>query len=69
MILLSLLPHSYNYIVTIMLYVKETLILEEVTSTLLSNEIRKMLNQKEQEGPGLVVTGRKERKEGKKSSG
>ena len=41
MILLNLLPHSYNYIVTIMLYVKETLILEEVTSTLLSNEIRK----------------------------
>ena len=33
-----------------MLYGKETLILEEVTSTLLSNEIRKRPNQEEQIG-------------------
>ena len=33
-----------------MLYSKETLILEEVTTTLLSNEIRKRPNQEEQEG-------------------
>ena len=52
-----------------MLYGKETLILEEVTSTLLSNEIRKRPNQEEQIGSGLVVTGRKERGEGKKGPG
>ena len=52
-----------------MLYDKETLILEEVTSTLLSNEIRKMPNQEEQKGSGLVVTGRKGKGEGKKSPG
>ena len=40
LILLSSLPESYDYIVTTMLYGKETLILEEVTSTLLFNEIR-----------------------------
>ena len=48
LILLSSLPKSYDHIVTIMLYCKETLILEEVTSTLLSNEIRKKPNQEEQ---------------------
>ena len=41
LILLSSLPESYNLIVTTMLYGKETLILEEVTLTLLSNKIRK----------------------------
>ena len=44
LILLSSLPESYDYIVSTMLYGKETLILEEVTSTLLSNEIRKRPN-------------------------
>ena len=41
LILLSLLPESYDHIVTTMFYGKETLILEQVTSTLLFNEIRK----------------------------
>jgi len=41
LILLSSLPESYDHIVTTMLFDKETLIFEEVTSTLLSNEIRK----------------------------
>ena len=41
------------------LYGMKTLILEEITSTFLFNEIRKRPNQKEQEGLGLVVTGRK----------
>ena len=40
-ILLSLLPKSYNHIVITMLYGKKIFILKEVTSTLLSNEIRK----------------------------
>ena len=47
LILLSSLPESYDHIVTTMLYGKETLILEEVTSTLLSNDIRKIPNQEE----------------------
>jgi len=66
LICLSLLSESYDHSLTIMLYGKKTLILEEVTSILLSNEIRKMPNQVEQEGSILVVMGRKER-EGKKS--
>ena len=69
MILLSSLSESYDRIVTTMLYDKETLILKEVTSTLLSNEIRKRPNQEEQIGSSLVVTERKGRGEGKKGSG
>ena len=60
-ILLSSLLELYDHIITTMLYGKETLILEEVTSTLLSNEIRKRPNQVEQEGSGLVAMGRKEK--------
>ena len=41
LILLSSLLESYDQIVTTMLYSKKTLILKEVTSTLLSNEISK----------------------------
>ena len=52
-----------------MLYGKETLILEKITSTLLFNEIRKKSNQEEQEGLGLMVTGRKGRGDGKKILG
>ena len=66
LILLSSLPQSYDHIVTIMLYDKETLVLEEVTSTLLSNEIRKKLNKEEQTRSSLVIMGRKGRGKGKK---
>ena len=41
LILLSLLSESYDYIVTTILYGKKILILKEVTSTLLSNEIKR----------------------------
>jgi len=67
LILLSSLLESYNHIITTMLYSKKTLILEEITSTLLSNEIRKKPNQVEQEGLDLVVTRRKGNEEEKKS--
>jgi len=50
LILLNSLPESYDHIMTTMLYGKETLILEEVTPTLLSNEIRKRSNQEERTG-------------------
>jgi len=43
--------------------------LEEVTSTLLSNEIRKRPNQEEQEKSGLMVMGKKRMGEGRKGSG
>jgi len=66
LILLSLLPQSCGHIIATILCGEEALILEEVTSTLLSNEIKKMSNQEEQEGSGLVVTGRKGRGEEKK---
>ena len=39
LILLNSFPQTYDHIVTTMLDGKETLILEKVTSTLLSNEI------------------------------
>ena len=67
LILLSSLSESYDHIVTTMLYDKKTLILEEVMSTLLSNEIRKKSNQEKQKESGLVVTVRKGRGEGRKS--
>ena len=41
----------------------------DLNLTLLSNEIRKRSNQKEHEGSGLVVMGRKGREEGKKGPG
>ena len=44
LILLNSFSQSYNHIITTILYGKETLILDEVTSTLLSNGIRKMPN-------------------------
>ena len=69
MILLSSLSESYAYIITTMLYGKETLILKEVTSTLLSNEIKKKPNQEEQKGSDLVVIRRKGGGERKKSPG
>jgi len=68
LILLSSLSKLYDHIVTTILYEKETLFLEEVTTILLSNKIRKKPNRDEQEGLGLVVMGRKGRR-GKKSSG
>ena len=66
MILLSSLSESFDHIVIIILFGKETLILEEVMSTHLSNEIRKKPNQVEQTGSDFVVTGRKGRGEGRK---
>jgi len=69
LILLSSLPQLDNHIVTTMFYGKKTLILTEVTSTLLSNDIRKKPIQEEQEGSGLVIARRKRRGEGKKGRG
>jgi len=48
-----------------MLYSKKTLILEEVTSTLLSNEIRKRSNQEEKDRVWWSLKGKEEKKERK----
>ena len=42
LILPSLLSQSYDHIIITMIYGKKTLILDELTSTLLSNEVRKI---------------------------
>lgn len=44
LLLLSSLPESYNHLVTSILYGKETLKMEEVTSTLIANESMEMPN-------------------------
>ena len=65
LILLSYLSESYDHIITTMLYGKETLILEEVTLTLLSSEIRKRLKIKrsKQDRVWWSREGKKEEKE------
>ena len=69
LILLSSLQESYDHIITTMLNGKETLILEEVTLTLLSNKIRKKPNQEEQTESVLVVMGRKRKMRRNERSG
>ena len=69
LILLSPLSQSYDHIITTILYGKETLILKEVLSTLLSNEIRKISNQEEQIRSDLVVTGRQKKERRKERFG
>ena len=65
LILLNSLSESYDHIVTTIIYEKETLILKEVMTTVLSKEIRKRPNQDEQEGSDLVVMEKKwEKKSG-----
>ena len=68
LILLCSLLESYDHIITTMLYSKETLILEDVTSTLLSNEIRKNAKSR---GAGRIGFGGhgKERKRRRKEKG
>ena len=67
-ILLNSLPQSYDHIITIMLYGKKILILEEVMTTLLSNEIRKRSNQEEQGRIKFGGYGKERKGEERKSS-
>ena len=48
LILFSSFSQSYDHFIIVMLYSKKTLVLEEVTPTLLSIEIRKRPNQEKQ---------------------
>ena len=68
MILLSSLPKSYDHIVTTMLYSKDTLILEEVTSTLLSNEIKKKAKSRGEDMIGFGGHGKERKRRRKKRS-
>ena|SRR5436190_21948724 len=58
LILLSSLPYEYEHLVTTLLYGKDTIELEDVTATLLSDEIRKRPSGDESQADGLVVRGR-----------
>lgn len=55
LILLSSLPYEYEHLVTTLLYGKDTIELEDVTATLLSDEIRKRPSGDESQADGLVV--------------
>ena len=68
LILLSSLSEIYDHIVTTILYGKKTLILEEIMSTLLSNEIRKKTKSRGADRIGFSGHG-KERKRRKERSG
>ena len=49
------LPSSYDYLVTTILYEKETLKIEEVKATLLSNEIMERPNLEEDTSARLIA--------------
>lgn len=57
LILLSLLPSSYEHFVTTLLYEKDSIDLEEITVTILSNEMRKMdfVYEVQAEAEGLIA--------------
>ncbi len=67
LILIYSLPKSFEHITTTMLYGKETISLEEVEATLLSNELRlkvQLQHQVQTPAQGLIVRGRDEQKKG-----
>lgn len=69
-VLLASLPEKYDHLVTTMLYGKQSIVLDEVTSTLLSNENRrKVVDGIYEDSKVLSVRGRREsRDQGWKSS-
>lgn len=60
LIFLSLFPLSYKHFVTTLFYVKDFIDLEEVTTTFLSNEMRKMdfVSEVQVEAKGLIARGK-----------
>ena len=61
MMLLTSLLASYEYLVTTLLYGKETLEVEEVSNTLLDHYQRKHKNSAESSDDGLIVKGYQDR--------
>ena len=65
LILLNSLPESYDNLVTTLLWRKETLELEEITSSLLSFNQRKKASDGSSKGEGLVAKRNQERRRNK----
>ena len=68
LILLNSLPKSYNNLVTTLMWGKETLELEEITSALLSFNQSKNASDGSSQGEGLVAKGYQERGRNKSQS-
>ncbi|GJR70551.1 retrovirus-related pol polyprotein from transposon TNT 1-94 [Tanacetum coccineum] len=69
LLLLTSLPASYEYFVDTLLYGRETLTLEDVMATLNSKEIKERSKAKGDDGEGLYVRGRTDRRDSRQSRG
>ncbi|GJV01112.1 cell division cycle 5-like protein [Tanacetum coccineum] len=69
LLLLSSLPASYEHFVDTLLYEREALTLEDVMATLYSKEIKEMTKAKGDDGEGLYVGGRTDRRDSRQSRG
>ncbi|GJZ47818.1 retrovirus-related pol polyprotein from transposon TNT 1-94 [Tanacetum coccineum] len=67
LLLLTSLPASYEHFVDTVLYGRETLTLEDVMATLNSKEIKERSKAKGDDGEGLCVRGRTDRKDSRQS--
>nr|GEZ77618.1 retrovirus-related Pol polyprotein from transposon TNT 1-94 [Tanacetum cinerariifolium] len=69
LLLLTSLPASYEHFVDTLLYGREALTLEDVMATLNSNEIKERSKAKGDDGEGLYVRGRTNRRDSRQSRG
>nr|GFA47166.1 retrovirus-related Pol polyprotein from transposon TNT 1-94 [Tanacetum cinerariifolium] len=69
LLLLTSLRASYEHFVDTLLYGREALTLEDVIATLNSKEIKKMSKAKGDDGEGLYVRGRTDRRDSRQSRG
>ncbi|GKA13859.1 retrovirus-related pol polyprotein from transposon TNT 1-94, partial [Tanacetum coccineum] len=69
LLLLTSLPESYEHFVDTLLYGREALTLEDVMATLNSKEIKERSKAKGDDGEGLYVRGRTDRRDSRQSRG
>nr|GEU69166.1 retrotransposon protein, putative, Ty1-copia subclass [Tanacetum cinerariifolium] len=69
LLLLTSLPASYEYFVDTLLYGREDLTLKDVMATLNSKEIKERSKAKRDDGEGLYVRGRTDRRDSRQSRG
>ncbi|GKC82213.1 retrovirus-related pol polyprotein from transposon TNT 1-94, partial [Tanacetum coccineum] len=69
LLLLTSLPASYEHFVDTLLYGREALTLEDVMATLNSKEIKERSKVKEDDGEGVYVRGRTDRKDSRQPRG
>ncbi|GJT44281.1 retrotransposon protein, putative, ty1-copia subclass [Tanacetum coccineum] len=69
LLLLTSLPASYEHFVATLLYGREALTLEDVMATLNSKEIKERSKAKGDDGEGLYVRGRTDRRDSRQSKG